>query len=204
MDQSVHNWIMSQGRPREFDVDRALESATRQFWAVGYEATSLTDLLKVMKLSKSSLYQAFGNKEALFIRCLDYFQNTMANDLLSKLHNTESPRQFLADYLEGVIDEATRKSGRKGCLLVNTANELAQRNALVSAAVAKGSQHMMKVFTTALELAQQRGEIRTVVPAEDLARYYFSSVSGLRTMVKAGASRAELEPIAKLIMETLS
>jgi hypothetical protein len=63
---------------------------------------------------------------------------------------------------------------------------------------------MMKVFTAALELAQERGEIATAVPAEDLARYYFSSVSGLRTMVKAGASRAELEPIAKLVMATLS
>lgn len=203
MNRSVHNKCMNQGRPREFDIERALESATRQFWAVGYEATSLTDLLKVMKLSKSSLYQAFGNKEALFIRCLDYFQNTMADDLLGKLHRAESPRQFLADYLEGVIDEASKPSGRKGCLLVNTANELAQRNASVSAAVAKGSQHMMKVFTAAIQLAQERGEIATAVPAEDLARYYFSSVSGLRTMVKAGASRAELEPISKLVMATL-
>jgi len=194
---------MNQGRPREFDIDRALQCATQQFWSAGYEATSLADLLRVMKLSKSSLYQTFGSKEALFIRCLEYFQVTMANDLLDKLHRTKSPRQFLADYLEGVIDEASKTVGRKGCLLVNTANELAQRNASVSAAVTRGSQHMMKVFTAALELAQERGEIRTTLPTEDLARYYFSSVSGLRTMVKAGASRADLEPIAKLIMDTL-
>lgn len=195
---------MNQGRPREFDIDRALQCATQQFWSAGYEATSLADLLRVMKLSKSSLYQTFGNKEALFIRCLEYFQVTMANDLLGKLHNARSPRQFLADYLDGVIDEANRKSARKGCLLVNTANELAQRNVPVRDAVASGGEQMIKVFSSAIELAKARGEIRSSQPVEDLAKYFFSSVSGLRTMVKAGASRAELEPVAKLIMETLS
>ncbi|TNE76291.1 MAG: TetR/AcrR family transcriptional regulator [Gammaproteobacteria bacterium] len=194
---------MNQGRPREFDIDRALESATRQFWAVGYEATSMADLLQAMKLSKSSLYQTFGSKEALFIRCLQYFQTTMANDLLSKLESAASPRQFLVDYLQSVIDEASRASGRKGCLLVNTANELAQRNPAIRDAVSEGAAQMMKVFASALERAVAQGEIHPSQSVEDLTRYYFSSVSGLRTMVKAGASREELEPIANLVMTTL-
>ena len=194
---------MNLGRPREFDIDRALESATRQFWVAGYEATSMAELLAVMNLSKSSLYQTFGSKEALFIRCLDYFQTSMAANLSSQLQSSDSPMQFLADYLESVIDEASAKSARKGCLLVNTANELAQRSPAVREAVARGGEKMIRVFVEALEQALARGEIHSPQSLEELARYYFSSVSGLRTMVKAGASREELEPIARLVMKTL-
>ena len=64
--QSVHNLGMTTGRPRQFNEEQALEAAMEQFWAVGYEATSLQDLLRVMKLSKSSLYQTFGSKHDLF------------------------------------------------------------------------------------------------------------------------------------------
>ena len=161
----------------------------------------MAELLAVMNLSKSSLYQTFGSKEALFIRCLDYFQTSMAANLSSQLHSADSPMQFLADYLESVIDEASATSARKGCLLVNTANEVAQRNPAVREAVAKGGEQMIRVFVEALELA--RGEIHSPHSVKELARYYFSSVSGLRTMVKAGASREELEPIARLVMKTL-
>jgi len=70
---------MSVGRPREFDLETVLESAMCAFWRRVYEATSLQDLLSVMKLSKSSFYQIFESKKSLFQRCVNYYHDDLCN-----------------------------------------------------------------------------------------------------------------------------
>ncbi|WP_461517646.1 TetR/AcrR family transcriptional regulator [Porticoccus sp.] len=196
---------MSQGRPREFDVDRALESATRQFWAVGYEATSLQDLLRVMRLSKSSLYQTFGSKQALFIKCLDHYQQSMTEKLLQQLARSASPKAFLHHFLEEVVAEAgaKTKAGKKGCFLVSSANELSQRDSDVRKAVATGSAHVATVFRRAFEQAVAQGEMTAPASLDALVDYFMTAVSGLRTMVKAGMKKEDLLPVIGFIMKTL-
>src|SRR6185503_15427259 len=71
---------MPAGRPREFDLDEALDRALEVFWRKGYEGASLPDLTKAMKINRPSLYAAFGNKEALFRKAIDrYVERTMAH-----------------------------------------------------------------------------------------------------------------------------
>jgi TetR/AcrR family transcriptional repressor of nem operon len=194
---------MTYGRPREFDIDRALEAATQQFWAVGYEATSLQDLLKSMGLSKSSLYQTFGNKHELFIRCLDHYQQSMVDKLNEQLDSSDSVKQFIDNFLEGVIAEAKNSSGRKGCLLVNTANELSQRDTDIAKAVTDGTGNVAKLFQQAIELGKQKKEISVDTPTEHLVSYLITAISGLRTMIKAGAETSTLKPVTDLIIKTL-
>ncbi|MEH6528393.1 MAG: TetR/AcrR family transcriptional regulator [Porticoccus sp.] len=195
---------MTSGRPREFDIDRALEAATQQFWAAGYEATSLQDLLKTMRLSKSSLYQTFGNKHELFVCCIDRYQQTMVNALSEQLANSISVERFLHDFLEGVISEAKNRGTRKGCFLVNTANELSQRDPVIAKAVSGGTGNLAEVFRQAIEQGKQQKELDSALPTENLVDYFMTSVSGLRTMVKVGADIASLQPVVQLIMQTLS
>ena len=194
---------MTYGRPREFDIDRALEAATQQFWAVGYEATSLQDLLKSMGLSKSSLYQTFGNKHELFVRCLDHYQQSMVDKLNVQLDSSDSVKQFIANFLEGVIAEAKNSSGRKGCLLVNTANELSQRDTDIAKAVTDGTGNVAKLFQQAIELGKQKKEINVDTSTEHLVNYLMTAISGLRTMIKAGAETSTLKPVTDLIIKTL-
>jgi len=194
---------MAYGRPREFDIDRALEAATQQFWAVGYEATSLQDLLKSMGLSKSSLYQTFGNKHELFVRCLDHYQQSMVDKLNEQLNSSDSVKQFIGNFLEGVIAEAKNSSGRKGCLLVNTANELSQRDADIAKAVTDGTGNVAKLFQQAIELGKQKKEISVDTSTEHLVSYLITAISGLRTMIKAGAETSTLKPVTDLIIKTL-
>lgn len=195
---------MTYGRPREFDVDRVLEAATQQFWSTGYEATSLQDLLQTMRLSKSSLYQTFGNKHELFLRCLGHYQQSMVDELNQKLACSASAKQFLCDFLEGVIAEAKNSGSRKGCFLVNTANELSQRDASIAVAVTNGTSNLSKVFRQAIELGKQQGEISSSASTRHLASYFMTAVSGLRTMVKAGAKKSTLKPVIELIIKTMS
>lgn len=194
---------MTHGRPREFDIDRVLEAATQQFWAIGYEATSLQDLLKSMSLSKSSLYQTFGSKHELFIRCLEHYQQSMVDKLKEKLENSSSVKQFVSEFLEGVIAESNNRSGRKGCFLVNTANELSQRDADIGRVVTDGTSNVAKVFQQAIELGIKKNEISAKPPVEHLVGYLMTTISGLRTMIKAGAEQNTLKPVVDLIIKSL-
>jgi TetR/AcrR family transcriptional repressor of nem operon len=199
---------MSYGRPREFDIDRALEAATEQFWSVGYEATSLQDLLKSMRLSKSSLYQTFGNKHALFVRCIEHYQQTMVGELQQRLANSSSARRFVTAFLDDVISEAVANRGkntprRKGCFLVNTVNELCQRDDGIAKAVNDGTNNLANVFAQTIEMGKQKKEIRADVSTGHLVNYFMTALSGLRTMVKTGVDKRELMPVVKLITETI-
>jgi TetR/AcrR family transcriptional repressor of nem operon len=197
---------MSYGRPREFDIERALEAATQQFWSEGYEATSLQNLLKSMQLSKSSLYQTFGSKHALFVCCLEYYQQTMVEELQKSLDESTSARQFLRDFLDGVISEADKGKNihrRKGCFLVNTANELCQRDDDVAKAVTAGSRNVSRVFTQAIEKGKLGDEISVELSTVYLVNFLMTTLSGLRTMVKAGVDKRDLKPVTDLIIETI-
>ncbi len=195
---------MTYGRPREFDIDRALEAATQQFWSVGYEASSLQNLLQAMSLSKSSLYQTFGNKHELFILCLGHYQKKIVDELNIKLANSGSAKQFLQDFLESIIAETDSTDVKKGCFLVNTANELCQRDKLVSEAVTRATNDLAGVFRRAIEQGKRQHEFSAEIPTDGLVDYLMTSVSGLRTMIKGGAARDTLNPVINLILQTFA
>ena len=136
---------MNAGRPREFKTEQVLEAAMQQFWCGGYEATSLQELLEVMQLSKSSLYQTFGSKHELFLRSIDFYQQSMIDEMHKILSNNRTSKESLKQLLENVIAEAASKK-KKGCLLVNTVNELSHRDKTVSKTVSIGKIISMGIF----------------------------------------------------------
>jgi len=193
---------MNLGRPREFNTEQALEAAMQQFWRVGYEATSLQDLLDVMNLSKSSLYQTYGSKHELFLRSIDFYQQASANELQQRLDNSLTSKAFMNGFLEDVISEASSKK-KKGCLLVNTVNELSHRDKAVSKAVLNGIDNVADVIKQAIKRGKKEGAIKSTVNTDTLVNYIVSNVSGLRTMVKSGVDKAELTPLVNMIMKTV-
>ena len=193
---------MNAGRPKEFDTDKALESAMHQFWRVGYEATSLQDLLKAMRLSKSSLYQTFGSKHELFLRSIDIYQHTSADELHKKLNDSRNSKIFLKGFLDSVIAESTSRN-KKGCLLVNTINELGYRDKAVSKAVAIGLNNMAGVIRSAIESGKKEGAIDAIKNTDMLVNYFITNVCGLRTLVKSGADKSELLSVVNMIIKTV-
>tara|TARA_R110002096_G_scaffold190214_2_gene371246 strand:- start:19875 stop:20462 length:588 start_codon:yes stop_codon:yes gene_type:complete len=193
---------MNPGRPREFNTEHALEVAMQQFWRAGYEATSLQDLLDVMKLSKSSLYQTYGSKHELFLRSIDFYQQTSVDALQQCLNDSPTSKAFMKKLLEDVIAEATSKK-KKGCFLVNTANELSHRDKTVSTVVLNGFANIAGVIKEAIKLGKKEGAITSTVSTDILVNYIVSNVSGLRTMVKSGANKNELAPLVNMIMKTV-
>src|ERR1700759_4191888 len=127
---------LPRGRPRNFDVDAAVERAMNVFWSHGYRATALPDLLRATKLSRGSLYAAFGDKHSLFLRALDRYIADALIRMDIELDPHREPVDGLRAYLAGYVDRTSGANGRRGCLLVATAMELAGRDAEVGRRIA--------------------------------------------------------------------
>ncbi len=194
---------MSIGRPREFDRDQALEAAMRQFWSKGYEATSLQNLLEVMDVSKSSFYETFGSKHELLEQCLTRYANTLVASLRQELRQAKTGLSFIEKVLKGLIDEASTKGDKCGCLIVNTTNELAQRDKIIAKLVANGTKNLQRVFEEAVRRGQKEGSIPPNKNPEILSNYLVNSMVGLKTMVKGGADSKTIKDIIQVTMTAL-
>jgi len=194
---------MSQGRPLEFDPQLALQRAMEMFWCRGYEATSLQELLTTMAISKSSFYQAFGSKHELFERCLKAFRERQVDRMTTALKHAPSGKTFLRNMLLAAAREAEATEHPKGCLIMNTATEFSGRDAVVADLVGEGARQFAGVFRSAIERAQTDGEIAPDKDAEILARYVVSTMSGLKTMAKAGMPAAAIEDVAEVALSAL-
>lgn len=187
----------------QFEPDAVLAEAMTVFWTKGYEATSLQDLLKATKLSKSSLYQTFGNKHALFERCLGHYRDTLAATMATRLEAAPSGAGFLHEVLMSVAAEAEARGPRRGCLLVNAATEFAGRDARVAKEITLGTRRILTVFETAIARAQAEGAIEAAADRAALARFVMTTISGMRAMLKAGMPRAALEETAAIALKAL-
>lgn len=194
---------MKLGRPLEFDPDAALEKAMHVFWSRGYEATSLQNLLEAMELSKSSFYQVFGGKHSLFERCIERFRDIQVARLREGLRRAPSGRVFIENCLRSLAEEARGPDQPRGCLIMNTATEFAGRDPTVARLVLKSAEQLSTIFAEAVRQAQAEGDIPADRDARALALYLMAGISGLRTLVKAGASPRAVEEIARVAMRAL-
>lgn len=195
---------MRTGRPIEYDLEQVLDSAMGLFWRRGYQSTSLNDLMQATALSKSSFYQVFASKHEVFIRCLERYQDQTTADLWRRLESAKSGREFIVDALMWVIEEAHCVDQPRGCLVMNTASEIAQHDAEIADCVACGLQRYHAIFRHAIKRAQREGAIRHDRNANLLADYLVTNMSGLRTMVKAGSTSKSLKSMVAVIMRALT
>jgi TetR/AcrR family transcriptional repressor of nem operon len=194
---------MNIGRPRNFDSEQALESATQVFWSKGFEATSLADLIEAMEISKSSFYQTFESKHKLFQDCLDYYQGSFIVSMTDSLLQAKSGRAFIENIFKAMPDKAKSSCDRRGCLIQNCVSELAQRDPVIAKVIAKSIKKITAVFLSAVKRAQQEGDISNNKKPLPLARYLLSSMNGLTTMIKAGASPTEVKEVTQVVLTAL-
>src|SRR5260370_14020262 len=108
------------GRPRSFDIDRALDRALQVFWRKGYEGTSLSELTKAVGANRPSLYAAFGDKEALFRKALDRYLEGPAAYTQEALKESTA-RAVVERLLRGAADLNAAPCNPGGCLMVQGA-----------------------------------------------------------------------------------
>jgi TetR/AcrR family transcriptional regulator, transcriptional repressor for nem operon len=191
----------SRGRPRSFDVEAAVERAMNVFWSRGYHGTALPDLLRATKLSRGSLYAAFGGKHSLFLRALDSYIAERQAWMDAELDPRRAAVDGLRACLAGFAERASGANGRRGCMLVATAMELAARDAQVERRVSGYFKTMEAKLTAAFSRAQAAGELADGVEPAATARVMICMAAGLRVMGKTVPDRATTQATVDALLD---
>lgn len=194
---------MSAGRPLEYDPAEALNAAMQAFWRRGYEGTSMQDLLNATGLSKSSFYQAFSSKHEAFQQSIEHYCDNLTTNLRGKLRSADSGWAFIESVLLSAVEEARSSDNPRGCMIVNVATEFSARDPRIRELIAHGAKRVTQIFVAAVKRAQSEGSIPDDKDPDILGRYLLSSLSGLRTMVKAGTNHRGIGEIIDVIMTAL-
>ena len=192
------------GRPRGFDTEAAVERAMGVFWSRGYHGTALPDLLRATKLSRGSLYAAFGDKHSLFLRALDRYIADAVRRMDIELAPPREPVDGLRAYLAGYVDRTSGANGRRGCLLVATAMELAAHDAEVERRINGYFKTMEAKLAAALSRAKAAGELADGVEPATAARLLASVAAGLRVMGKTVPDRATTQATVDALFDQLT
>ncbi|MGH9502745.1 MAG: TetR/AcrR family transcriptional regulator [Terriglobales bacterium] len=183
------------GRPRSFDVDKALECALRVFWSKGYEGTSLSDLTRAMGINRPSLYAAFGDKEALFRRVLDRYANGPAAYIREGLEQPTA-RSVVEHLLRGAAEVMTDPHNPAGCMMVQAALSCNQAVEPVREELTLRRTTGQAALRQRLKRAKAEGDLPRSSNPADLARYIATVVYGMSVQAAGGASRRELRRVA--------
>ncbi|ABD08001.1 transcriptional regulator, TetR family [Rhodopseudomonas palustris HaA2] len=189
---------MVMGRPREFDVDKALDLALHVFWRKGYEGTSMSDLTEAMGITKPSLYAAFGNKEDLFRKAFDRYVDGPGGYFQAGLLQPTA-RKVVEHILYGAV-EAMTDPNNPGCLAVQGAlccGEAAETiKQELTARRAKGEQELCERFDRAIA----DGDLPAESNAGDLARYVSAILQGMAVQAAGAATPEQLRKLADMAL----
>ena len=189
-------------RPKEFDRDQALGAAIAVFWRHGYEATSMDDLTKAMKISRQSLYDTFGDKHRLYLEALGRYNDDSVSQALASLQSTPSPLAGLRDMLMLYADQ-TDDQRALGCMGINAISEFGRSDAAVFALGDVSGRRLEAALRAAVSQARDKGEIDPGVDDEAAAQFLAASLAGIKVSAKAGASRAALGNIVDMTLNSL-
>ncbi len=190
----------SPGRPREFDLDRALDKAIGVFSAHGYHATSLSRLTAAMEIAEGSLYKAFKDKRAVFIAAFDRYVMLREERLAQKLGSAQTGRDRIKAVLALYAEASHGSTGRYGCLVVGSAVDLASSDSGMARRVAATLAAHEKRFLAFIRQGQADGSIASAIEPVATARLLLSIVQGMRVLGKTGRSRAEVSSLVDRAM----
>ena len=184
-------------RPREFDEDAVLEAATQRFWNNGYEATSMRDLADHTGTTTPSLYNAFGDKRAIYRLVLDRYARLTLEAGSAILGGGDPPVRALERYFDALIEEALADGLRKGCFVVNTALEVAPHDQDFREVVTGAFDEVERSVRDCVTAGQRDGSILTAQAAADVARLALSIVLGIRVLARTNPDRKLLTGVVR-------
>ena len=191
-------------RPREFDDEVALDAAIECFWRRGLEATSIRTLSEATGLSQPSLYNAFGDKRALFMRSLERYAQLSMRDRIKRLEEGADPVEAVRRFFRELVARSLADPDRRGCLIVNSALDVAPHDAELKAVIASYLKEIESFFRRCLERARHQEMLAPGIDTADTARLLLGVVLGLRVAARARPERALLEGMVRPALSILT
>ncbi|MFF0041932.1 TetR/AcrR family transcriptional regulator [Streptomyces mirabilis] len=175
-------------RPRQFDEEEVVRAAREQFWSVGYNGTSIDDLSAVTGLGRGSLYGAFGDKHALFLRALDSYNSDALEAWRSALFGPGPALPMLERHVRDVAEGIIGDVERRGCMMAKIAAELSAVDEGVAERIAEVVRGLHGALRGCIARAQAEGSLDADADAGSLAGLLLAVLRGLEALGKAGAT----------------
>lgn len=181
-------------RPREFDEGAVLDAAVLCFWSRGYDATSVKDLVEGTGITAASLYNAFGDKRAIYEKALDHYVEA---SVAGRIRRCEAlpPREAITAFFEDIVKRSLGDRDRKGCMLVNAALEVAPHDPGFRKIVTETLAGIEAFFLACVTAGQADGTITRSLPAKTLSHHLLGILMGIRVLARVRPERALLEDV---------
>ncbi|MGG6893809.1 TetR/AcrR family transcriptional regulator [Rhizobium sp. BR 315] len=192
------------GRPREFDMDAALDQALRVFSERGYHAASISELTEAMSLTAGSVYKAFGDKRGVFLAAFDRYRRVrqrLIDEVLAKAPNAHEKLRILVTFF---AEASCGEIGRRGCLVVGSATELALFDEEVASRVGVAFDFDERRILELIRLGQTDGSVATHVDPESTACALLALTKGMRVIGKTGRKTEHMLAAAEAAMKLLN
>lgn len=172
------------------------------FWQKGYEETSMADLVEATGVSRYGFYSEFGDKQELFVECVDHYAGTAIEAALSPLEGADASLQEIRSYF-GRLIAGVRSDGPRGCLIGNTAVASPNVDGLLAGRIDRYYARMHAAFLNALFNACRQGELGADDDAEVLADYLVGVVNGCLASIRSRRTPVSIERFVRAALERL-
>jgi TetR/AcrR family transcriptional regulator, transcriptional repressor for nem operon len=184
---------------KQFDHDTVVDRAMMLFWLRGYGGTSIQDLEKATRLRRGSLYNAFGDKQGLFVAALKRYESTVGHERIKQLSNPD-PYRAIEGFLNTLVTQMSEPSRPRGCLHTNTSLEFPNAPDEVLRIIAERTAGIEGAIYVVLRRAQAEVVVDPAVDARALARFYLAVAKGITVLHKVFGDASALRDIVKIAM----
>ena len=190
-------------RPREFEPDIVLDRAVRLFWRQGYHHTSMQELEDTMGINRFSIYATFENKHALFLAALERYRQTVVTHLIADMQEPDASLESIRRFFTRFVDLSQGENGDWGCLVANSATEMARYDCDVVQEVVSYKEQVQSAFRHALTNAKQAGDLDKGEDVEALVVYLMGAVFGVMVYSKTSVPVEELAQYVESVLQRL-
>jgi len=186
-------------RTKQFDERQALIKAMLVFWEKGYEGSSIQDLEEAMGLNRTSIYNAFGNKRALFERVITCYKESIMAALFVEMDKAPDIRTGVRRLFDSALDIHFDTDYPGGCLVVLSVLEGQQHDEHTRDTMAQTIHGLRDMVQARLTKAKRRGELSKDLDTANTAMTIATTMLGMMVMGKAGVSRAVLKKMVNQV-----
>ena len=163
----------------------------------------MQDLVDGLGISRSSLYDTYGDKHTLFIKALESYQRESSGIFCKIINSDLSAKEAIQKLFEMITGELVSDETHRGCFMVNAEVEVAPHDQEVSRLICANDQQVEETFYIIIKKGQENGEIKNPQDARALARFTFNTVKGIRVTAKSTNDKAIFNDIIQTALSVL-